>query len=257
MDDRIRKRRRAVKWEQRRGRRTLVFLVVLALGLVSAFVWLRATDVFAVKRITATGAERVTEAQIAAVTAGAMGENLLRVSTRELERALRALPYVESAEVHRGFPDTLEIEVSEYRPVARLRDEQGKIWLISDSGKVLEGAQAAHFPDLPLVVPDMAVLVEAGQEVPEAVAGVLPLAASVLRDDVWARLPGLAQITVSAAGCAALVLEGGGELRLGDPEGLEGKLRVALDLLQKCLAQGRLVEYVDASVAGRVAVKAK
>ena len=235
----------------------MVFLVILALGLVAAFLWLRSTDVFAVKRVTATGAERVTEAQIAAVTAGAMGKNLLSLSAGELEKALRALPYVESAEVHRGFPDTLEIELKEYQPVARLQDQTGQVWLVSDSGKVLSGTQAAHFPDLPLLVPDIAVAVRAGQEVPAAIADVLPLAALVLSDDVCGRLPRLAEIAVSAAGCAALVLEGGGELRLGDCESLEAKLDVALDLVQQCLAQGRLIEYIDASVAGRVAVKAK
>ncbi|OFV82807.1 MAG: hypothetical protein A2W26_06655 [Acidobacteria bacterium RBG_16_64_8] len=174
-----------------------------------------------------------------------------------MEKALRALPYVESAEVHRGFPNTLQIELREYQPVARLQDDQGEVWLVSDSGKALAGTQAAHFPDLPLVVPDIGVAVKAGQEVPVAIGDILPLAAYVLGDDVSGRLPALARITVSAAGCAALVLEGGGELRLGDSEGLEGKLNVALDLVQQCLAQGRSIEYIDASVAGRVAVKAK
>jgi cell division protein FtsQ len=257
MDDRIRKRRRAVKWERSRGRRTLLFLTILALGLVAGFLWLRSTDAFAVKRITATGVERVTETQIAAVTAGAIGKNLLRVPCGEVEKALEALPYVESAQVRRGFPNTLEIELKEYRPVARLQDDWGAVWLISDNGKVLGGTQAAFFPDLPLVVPDTAVAVKAGQQVPAGVAGVLPLAALVASEEVGARLPGLAKITVSAAGCAALVLEGGSELRLGDPQGLEAKLSIAVELLQQCLAQGRLIEYVDASVAGRVAVKAK
>ena len=70
-------------------------------------------------------------------------------------------------------------------------------------------------------------------------------------------LPAIAKIAVSAAGCAALVLKDGGELRLGTPDGLEQKLGVAVDIVKKWLAQGRLIEYIDASVADRVAVKAK
>jgi hypothetical protein len=257
MDDRIRKRRRAVKWERSRGRRTLVFLVLLAVGLTAAFVWSRSSEAFAVKRVSATGAERVTAAQIAAVTAGAVGRNLLALSTGAIEKALRALPYVEYAEVHRAFPDTLEIELTEYQPVARLQDSGGEVWLVSDTGRILAGTQAAHFPDLPLLVPDIGVAVKAGQKVPAAIGEILPLAAFVLSEEVRGRLPGLAQITVSAAGCAALVMEGGGELRLGDPEGVERKLSIALDLVQRCLAEGRLIDYIDASVPGRVAVKAK
>ena len=232
-------------------------VVLLALLAVGAFLWLRTADVFAVKRIVATGAERVTKEQLTQITAGVMGENLLALSTAELEMALRALPYVESAEVHRGFPDTLEIVLDEYRPVARLAAEGGALWVVSDSGRVLEGAQAADFPDLPLLVPEEALAVVAGEQVPAALAGVLPLADLLQSEDIRARLPQLGQIVVSAAGYAAVLLGGGGELRLGTPERLEQKLDVALDLVQQCLAQGRVIEYIDASVADRVAVKAK
>jgi cell division septal protein FtsQ len=93
--------------------------------------------------------------------------------------------------------------------------------------------------------------------VPTVVADVLPLAVLLQTDEIRAQLPGLTRIGVSAAGCAVLVLEGGGEVRLGDPIRLEQKLRVAVDIVQQCLAEGRQIEYIDASVADRVAVKAK
>jgi len=257
MDEKIRGRRRSVRIERRRRRRTLAFLVVLLLCAVGLFLWLRSSDVFAVKRITATGAERVSTGQIAEVTSGVVGDSLLSLSTGAIEEALLALPYVQSVSVHRCFPNTLEIELVEYEPVARVGGEGGEIWLVSGSGRVLEGTDATQFPDLPLLVPDSSFFVSAGAQVPAAVAETLPLAVLLQVEEIRAQLPVLARIAVSAAGSAVVVLEGGGELRLGDPAGLEQKLEVAVDIVQQCLAEGRQIEYIDASVADRVAVKAK
>jgi cell division septal protein FtsQ len=256
MDDRMRKRRRSVRWERSRGRRTTLFLVGLLLCSVVAFLVLRSTDVFAVKRVTASGSEQITREQIASITSEAMGKNLLSLSTDGIKKALLQLPYVESAQVSRAFPSTLQIHLVEYRPVARL--ESGEMtWLVSDTGKVLKDPDPAQLPGLPLLAPDVSFVIAEGQQLPAALADVLPLAEYVSTEDMRAKLPAIKKIAVSAAGCAALVLKDGGELRLGTPDGLEEKLGVAVDIVQKWLAEGRLIEYIDASVADRVAVKAK
>ncbi len=256
MDERIRRRRRSVRLERRRGHRTALLLLGVLLCSAAAFLVLRSTDVFAVKRITATGADQVTEEQIASVTAGVMGRSLLTISTSEVKQALLGLPCVEAVEVTRGFPNTLEIELAEYRPVARIVIG-GSTSLISDTGKVLDAIGPLGVSELPLLVPDASYLISVGEKLPQALFDVLPLVEYLMSEEMRAKVPNVKQIAISAAGCAALVLEDGGELRLGTPEHIEQKLGVALDIVQKCLAQGRLIEYVDASVANRVAVKAK
>jgi hypothetical protein len=54
-----------------------------------------------------------------------------------------------------------------------------------------------------------------------------------------------------------VVLQGGTELRLGDPTDLKQKMMVAADLIQKYSRDGKVLEYVDTSAGDRVAVKAK
>ena len=157
----------------------------------------------------------------------------------------------------KSFPETLEIRVVEYRPVARLQTVEGDTWLVSDSGRVLADTDPRVLPDLPLLVPDAAISVEAGSDLPSAIADVLPLAERLRTGASLQNLPPVANIAISPSGCAALILEDGGEVRLGSPEDWERKLQVALDIVDKCLAQGRIIEYVDASVVNRVAVKAK
>ena len=49
MDERLRKRRKAVRWESRRGRRTALFLAGVLLVVLVAFLVLRSTGAFAVQ----------------------------------------------------------------------------------------------------------------------------------------------------------------------------------------------------------------
>ncbi len=124
---------------------SFIFPLVVLLCAGAAFLWLRSTDVFAVRQIVATATERVTKEEIAQVASQAMGGSLLKLSTGALEEAFVELPYVRSAEVHRCFPDSLEIELVEYEPVARLQDQSGSVWLMSETGRVLEGTDATSF----------------------------------------------------------------------------------------------------------------
>ena len=109
MDERLRKRRQSVRWQRGRGRRTVLLLAALVVCTTVAFLWLRSTDVFDVRRITATGIGTITQEQLAQITSPAIGESLLSLSTDGIEEAITALPYIESAQVIEDFPDTLGV----------------------------------------------------------------------------------------------------------------------------------------------------
>ena len=156
MDDRLLRRRRSVRWERSRGRRAALFLAALLLCCLIAFLCLRATDVFAVTRVTVTGTDKITREQLASITAGAMGESLLSLSTVGMKEQLLALPCVESVRVARAFPNTLEISLVEHTPVARLRTEEGRTWLVTSTGRALEDKDPALLPDLPLLTTEAA-----------------------------------------------------------------------------------------------------
>jgi cell division septal protein FtsQ len=164
---------------------------------------------------------------------------------------------VRSAEVYRRFPDSLEVELSEYEPVARLLDQSGHVWLIADTGRVLEGADAASFTDLPLMVPDSSFALTPGEQVPDAVASALPLAPLFAIGEVGTRLPALDRMIVSAGGYITVKLIEGLEVRLGEATELSQKLAAAADTLEQCLQNGQVLEYIDVTVPERAAVKPK
>lgn len=258
MDERMRDRRRSVSRQRGRRRGSVACVAVLVLVGVALFLWLRSSDVFAVTRITATATQYVTQEELAEVASTALGVSLLKLSTGEIERALRELPYVRSAQVYRGFPNTLEVRVEEYRPVARLKSSsENTLWLVAEDGRVLEEVKPPRGLNLPLIVSSAAVAPQLGKAVPGVVANALPIVTLLREGGMGSGLPAVQQIAVSAAGDLVLGLDSGTELRLGEPSQLEQKLMVAADIIERYLRDDRQVEYVDVTSPLRVAVKAK
>jgi cell division protein FtsQ len=257
MDKRIRDRRRSVNRDRGRRRAGLALIFVLVLIAAVLFFWLRSSDVFAVKQVTVTTPQRVTEEEISRVTAEAVGVSLLSLSIAPIKKALLTLSYVQSVEVYRRFPNTLDVRLVEYEPVARLRAENGTIWLVAEDGRALEKATPPRGSALPLVVPALAVSPVAGEELPDVIVNALSVAALLQNEEIGGKLPAVQQITISSGGTVALALKGGTELRLGDTTGLEHKFTVAIAIIQQCSRDKKQMEYVDVTVPERVAVKPK
>lgn len=255
MDDRIRDRRRSVNRQRGRRRAGLVLVVVLVVAAAILFVWLRSSDVFAVRRVTVTAVQYSTEEQIAGLTAEAVGSSLLKLSTRAIEEGLLSLPYVRTAEVYRRFPDTLDIRLVEYEPLARLQVKEGETWLVAENGRILEKATPPRGLDLPLVAVTGSVAPVAGGMLPAAVTEGLAVVAMLEAGTVGEGLPTVERIVVSTAGRIVVVLKDGGELRLGDSTGLQHKLMVAVDIIERYLRDGKQIAYVDLTVPERAAVK--
>jgi cell division protein FtsQ len=256
MDRKVKERRRLVSRERGRRRAGLIFLGVIVLAAAALFLWLRSSDVFAVEQITAPATRHVTQEQIADAVESARGVSLLKVSTGDVEEALRELPYVRTVHVYRSFPHGLEVRLEEYDPVARLEASDGETWLMAENGRLLEksGAEAGS---LPLVVTAAEVTALAGGTVPQTVLAALPVAVMLTGSEAVVGLPAVKQILVAAGGEVTVRLEDGAELRLGVPIDLKHKMTVAIGIIQEYLRDGKALEYVDASAADRVAVKAQ
>ena len=65
----------------------------------------------------------------------------------DAQAAVSALPWVETAEVRKRWPDTLEVRVVEHRPIARWGDDR----LLSDAGTLFPAAGTQASKTLPLL----------------------------------------------------------------------------------------------------------
>jgi cell division protein FtsQ len=159
------------------------------------------------------------------------------VDTGAAERRLRRLPWVQTAVVERGFPNTVKIHITE-RVAAAVAARPAGGWVLLDrSGRVL-AERPDRTGDLPEVV---------GAGAPPAPSATFDAARPVL--DVVAALPaGLRrQVTDATLDGEAVTLHTGvREIRIGPPTQLAAKMAALSVLLER--VGSRSVAAIDVRV---------
>jgi cell division protein FtsQ len=135
--------------------RVFKVLFVVALTVAGAFAavggqaWLRQTPHFAVARITVNGNHRASKAALLERARLVPGQNLFALDLERARLAVAAHPWVESAELRRRLPDTLELSVVERVPAAALA--LGEVYLVDAEGEPFKRLQAEDGVDLPII----------------------------------------------------------------------------------------------------------
>lgn len=215
----------------RRGVAVLCAFGALVAGVLGWLVFL--SPVLEVRSVAVQGLEsgRLGEDDVRAALGGLRQGPLARVDLGEAERRVESLPRVASAQVWRGWPNTLRVKVTERRPVAAVRTDDGRFAQVDADGFTF-ATEAAAPSGVPVV--DL----ELGQQANEAL-------------DVFDR-PSLVQAAVTvAAGLPAevskragavqvhsyddirLQLSGGVTVRWGSPERTDRKAVVLTALMRR------------------------
>lgn len=130
------------KSKKRQGKYTLYYIfigvvVVIALSILSA------TVLFNIGVFVVSGETRYSDEEIIEACGIEKGENLLRVNTnRGAENIVEKLVYIDSAEIHRGFPNRLTIIVKPAVPMASY-NYGGKYYVASEGNRLLEISDTA------------------------------------------------------------------------------------------------------------------
>jgi cell division protein FtsQ len=138
MDPRVRARRIAVR--RAKGRKRLIWVAIAAailLVLVGAVAVL-ASSLFDVRTIDVQGAVYTDPQQLSAIVDKVRGEAILLVDTRQIERELEGIAWVESARVSTHFPHRVFIDIRERMPIATFAGSDGKFRVIDRDGRVLD-----------------------------------------------------------------------------------------------------------------------
>ena len=145
---RFRSRRIEVRREEGRRRRFRLALVLSILAFVAVAVAIVRSPVLDVDAVRISGTVRTTPQEVRAAAGIRPGSAMIDVDPGAVARRVEARPWVAEASVHRHWPSTVEVEVTERRPVAQARN--GDTWSALDrSGRVLARLDA---PDPGLVV---------------------------------------------------------------------------------------------------------
>jgi cell division protein FtsQ len=140
-----------VRWMSwRAGRWTLAVIVVLYAGYRGTSLVLHASGL-QVRRITVHGNVRVSSGEVKAIVDGLRGSSIITADLPGYRRRLMESPWVADVALRRVLPSTIEIFVSERRPMGLCRLGNA-LYLIDPHGTLIDefGPQYAEF-DLPII----------------------------------------------------------------------------------------------------------
>lgn len=232
-------RRLSRRWLDRTGPRNA--LLVLGALLIAVLFWdggpklLRRLDFFRIRRVEITGLRYLAPAKVISALELDARSSVFD-DLRGAASGLSALPGIQSAEVRRRLPGTVEIIVEEAVPVALTPRGTGMA-LLDSSGKVLPFDPAASAPDLPIAA-----------SADRVVARVLAT--------VQAHEPGLfGQIGAAWRTGDDVVLDLDGRRLWFGPAVTAEDIRAVMAVAQDLARQGRNYQELDGRFAGQVIVR--
>ncbi|MGO9873014.1 MAG: cell division protein FtsQ/DivIB [Acidimicrobiia bacterium] len=204
IDPRIRERR--IEVLRAAGRRRLhVTLIIASVIVVAGLGYLTVrSPLLAVDHVRISGSRREPVSAILSAADVHRGQALMFVDTGAVARRIERLRWVAQARVRREFPNTVDIDVTEYAPTAYVPMSGGRIALIAATGHVIALARSVPAHTVELLGEHATPTVGSSLTPPEAA-------------DVVSQLPPHLQSRVAAidVGGATVVVD----LRAGAPAG--------------------------------------
>lgn len=142
-EERKRKQKR-----EKRFRIIKIFLKILMLIaiIIGIILFLFISPIFNIKNINVQGNKKVQSEEISSLSKLKLEENIFRFSSKEIEKNVKENAYIDTVEVKRKIPNTVEITVSER--TAKYQLEYGNAFVYIDvNGNILEiSDQNANLP---------------------------------------------------------------------------------------------------------------
>lgn len=249
------RRRRWVARVSRTAVRRTLGVLLLGFGIQQAVSFALTTPLLRVNRIAVHGNVRLSSGQVQALVEDLRGTSILRADLDAFRARLIESPWVADVALRRVLPSTIEVFVSERRPVGLCR-MGGELYLVDDTGVVIDqfGPQYAEF-DLPIIDGLLPPARRGGEATVDPVRA--DLAARVIealgRDRQLARR--LSQVDVTDAYDAVVLLEGDPALlHLGRDKFLE-RVQGYLELSETLRDRVEEIDYVDLRFDGRMYVR--
>ena len=138
-----RNRRRAARMRTGTGGKLLITLVIVAVVLLSFALFFR------VRTVEVQGNSIYSADAVAEASGVKQGDNLLTINKASVAgRITASLPYVQQVRIARVLPDVLVLEVHESDAAFAVRASDGREWLMSFTGKLLEPSDGAEHPKI-------------------------------------------------------------------------------------------------------------
>jgi cell division protein FtsQ len=220
----------------------LVPVIVVACAVYLISLPLRSS--FAVHRIVFTGNEHLTDEELRNLAGLKRGENLLTLSGGRIFARMMESPWLRSVSVRKELPDVLHILIREAEPFALL-DMKGHLFIVDDSGRMLEELRDSQIPFLPIISGDPFGKKEAFSEAIHLVRAVKGTGLLSRKDHIEIIAQKPEEMVMNIDGIVIKVGEGEYEEKLGRLTELEEEIK----------KRQIPVDYIDLRFSNRVIVK--
>jgi cell division protein FtsQ len=123
--------------------------VLVAFGGNEGWKWAHTAKQFALSDVKVIGQSESTDVELVRLGGILLGQNLVAMDTRAMEKSIATHPWVKSVSVTRRFPSHLTIQVVEHRAIATLT--LGELYLVNEEAEPFKRIKPGDAVDLPLV----------------------------------------------------------------------------------------------------------
>ena len=144
--------RRHSRYSKKRTRGRFSFLYkLLTFVVICGAISVALALFFKIETIHVTGNQRYNNETILDASGIQIGDNMFLMNKFDsAENITAALPYVETVQIRRHIPTTLQIDITECHAPAAIRQD-GKVWLISDQGKIIDCLDPSSWSQYPQI----------------------------------------------------------------------------------------------------------
>lgn len=135
-----------------RGYVNLLKVILIAVFVVYALYYFSQSSFFFLREIEVHGQKHLASAEIGRESGLSAGMNIFQINLDQAKKRLLTNPWIESVDLRRQLPHTVQIIVKERQPSALLYDIAGQHWLVLDrNGICIEGVGSLHMYSLPII----------------------------------------------------------------------------------------------------------
>jgi cell division protein FtsQ len=237
--------------------RRALSVLLLVFGVYQSIAFAFTTPLLRVNRINVHGNVRLSSGEVQALVEDLRGSSILRVDLDAFRQRLVESPWVADVGLRRVLPSTVEIFISERRPVGLCRMGPD-LYLVDETGTVIDqfGPQYSEF-DLPIIDGLIQPSPNGGAAKATIDVGRAELASRVIAALTRSQQIGsrLSEVDVADAHDAVVLLDGDPALlHLGDDKFLE-RVQSYLELSPALRERVTEIDYVDLRFDPRVYVR--
>lgn len=228
------------KSKKKKSGNYLLYYVLLSIVVVAVLSVLSVTVLFNITNFVVQGEVSYSDEEIIEACGITKGENLLRINVGRAEEAIvTKLVYIDSAEIHRGFPNRLTIKVEPAKPIACFAYGSSTYYLVSAKGRLLE-VSGKPSKDCPLVTgyrPNLSEKAEVGLPLAEDEEKRIALAKTIIDCMEENGLTKSYTLDISDTLSIKIKYDDRIEMELGSSAALDQKIKNGSELIQKRIAE--------------------